>query len=138
MLLITFRDTSGWQVRVGAFKPALLVVLSVLYATASNKEDSARVVVASLLQALVPVLSPDQVKSPVLPALQSLIESGSAPVVKAAVKSLTALFASVSDRSCLDTLSREVTSVLERGPKLVRVKTWLWLCEWSLVLAAAL
>ncbi len=38
------------QVRVGSFKPALAIVLSVLYTVASNKEDSARVVVASLLQ----------------------------------------------------------------------------------------
>jgi hypothetical protein len=58
------------QVRVGSFKPSLLVVLSLLYSVASNKEDGARAVVAGVLQALVPVLTPEQIKSPVLPALQ--------------------------------------------------------------------
>ncbi len=104
---------------MGSFKGTLLVVLSVLYATASNKEDGARVVVAALLQALVPVLTPEQVKSPVLPALQSLIGSNSQPVVKAAVKSLTSLLVSVSDRALLEIVNREISSVLVEGPKQV-------------------
>jgi hypothetical protein len=119
------------QVRVGSFKGTLLVALSVLYATASNKEDGARVVVASLLQALVPVLSADQVRSPVLPALQSLIESGSQGVVKAAAKSLTSLFGSISDRACLEVVNREIALVLERGPKQVCVVCGVWLCVWQ-------
>jgi hypothetical protein len=68
---------------------------------------------------MVPVLAPEQVKSPVLPALQMLISNGSPGVVKAGVKSLTALFASVTEKSCLDSMYKELLGVLERGPKLV-------------------
>ena len=109
------------QVRLGQFKPALTIALSVLFTVASNREDSARVVVATVLQALVPVLTVDQVKSPVLPALLSLIDSGVPAVVKAAVKALTALLAGVGDKACVDAIDKEVTVILERGPKQVGV-----------------
>ena len=72
------------------------------------------------LQAVVPDMTSEQVKSPVLPALRLLLDGGSVLVASAAIGAVSVLFTSVTEQSCVDEMNKEMLHALERGPKPVR------------------
>jgi hypothetical protein len=102
---------------VAQYKNTVPTVLSLLKRVATNKTDSARAVIAGLLQSMTPALSPAQIAEPVIPTLVDLSRDKDTSVSKLAIRALLSLYVNVSDAACLTGANSEVDVLIHRGPK---------------------
>ena len=109
-----------------AASPALPILLDVLAKLAHESDNATKLSVLGALRALVPSIPSTLLESPFLPAVRALARDQNAGVVRAAVRALAAVYASgpADSATAREAVNEEVTALLARGPKDVRLKEW--------------